>query len=160
MSERIIISRKFLLEKVREFHPKVLVLSKEFQSAVKNTVLQLFDANESDLYLYDTSHINNFVVGFCVTVKRHWRESKRNFKTCITNHPDFYNAKVKKSDVLNLHTKFQEQSVPSLTSKPPTSYATYAASAVGRLARARARARTAGLHHLPTDLKLILFEGK
>ena len=27
--------------------------------------------------------------------------------------------------------------------------------AVGRLARARARARTAGLHHLPTDLKLI-----
>ena len=32
--------------------------------------------------------------------------------------------------------------------------------AVGRLARARARSRTAGLQHLPTDLKLILLEGK
>ena len=32
--------------------------------------------------------------------------------------------------------------------------------AVGRLARARVRLRTAALQHLPTDLKLILFEGK
>ena len=113
-SERVVVSRKFLFEQVREFHPKVSVNSKEFPSALKSTISQLFSVqNGQD---FDKKELEKCVNYLDISMKRHWRQSKSVFKSCIANHPEFYNEKIKKSDLFSIKPPLQQ---PSACSEPP-----------------------------------------
>ena len=120
-SGRLVISRRFLFEKTREFYPKVSVVSKEFENALKSTICRLFGVEECD-----TTELKKCANCLNISIKRHWRQSKSTFKTCIANHPQFYSDKIEKHHLFSKTPSSQQPSEPPEpieTSEPHEQYA-------------------------------------
>ena len=114
MSAIICISREALLKRVREQNPKVSVLSTEFESVVKSSVIDIFNIESDKIHC---EQLDKCVKNFVKPLKRFWRMSKCGIDKCVSKHPDFFKVKILKSMLV----QDTSQSVPIVSFAPPIS---------------------------------------
>ena len=90
-------TRKELYDRIRLLYPNVTINSLEFDDAIKNSILNLFEVEKSSVENWE--QIDAFITYFSMNMKRFWKACGRNFKTCLSKHNDFFEAKMERSDI-------------------------------------------------------------
>ena len=97
MSEIKSISRKYLIEHIRKFHPDVSLSSEQYKNIVKRSVLKLFKIDSKRVT--SSEKLDNFAEYFTNVFRRYWRDSSRKVDDCLLKHKSFFAISINRSDI-------------------------------------------------------------
>ena len=102
MSSLQSLKRKALFDHIRANHSNVRILSTDFENVVKVSLIDLFELhNEGSEVLKNVSEIAHY---FSKCLKMYWKQSKRTYEQCVSNHEKFFNVKIERSDLVSVNS--------------------------------------------------------